>query len=321
MNTQNEIAQFLFRSLGETMAQSLFVIKPDGSILARAGKDLNNETQLSVLLAQIVAAFQQITGRGSLYRSLFFSYQDEMGRYALVSRQKEPFLAAVYLGKIHRPPPLGLTRFFLRRVYDFLLTRISQGLPVSHRLRVGDELENERALLRGQEIPFHHERGVAHQELQEALEAVLTEIRASLILAADDSGAVISVSGKSEHNPALIGALAAASLSAFREVERLTHASMQNAYALLEGNRNVVLILKKEQQPLVFVAVIPQHPGLSLGLARRTLEWIAKQPWRIERANTLTQLGLSNELPSTGELSLWGSPDNSPSSKENSRRG
>ncbi len=314
----------LHQYISETMAQALLLINPSGAILTQAGAPLQESHRLGVLLAQIVAAFQHIAGRGMIYqRSIFFSYQDHAGRYALVSQENQPFLAAVYQSKIQSPPPLGLTRFLLRRAYQHLLTVAGEhpesALAATERASLPASEGN--ALFQTDFPTVGEGRALAtqeHQELQQALQKALTEIRASLILAADDSGAVVSVSGASEHNPAMIGALAVASLSAFREVEKLGLRRMQNAYALLEGSRNAVVILKEDAQPLVFVAVVPQRPGRSLGMARIVLGNLAKRQWHIERTTSLRHLGLdTGALPQTGELSLldWGE-DSEPQTKD-----
>ncbi len=308
---RKEVQQILYRALGETMSQTLLLTSPGGAVLARAGAALAGEEQLGVLLAQITAAFQHITGRGSIYRSMFFAYQDETGRYALVSQERRPFLAAVYQGRVHLPPPLGLTRFLLRKVYQRVLAlwEDAEGRLPEESAPVPPSQPGV-AFSQPQGLGWTEQRvETGPPELQEALQRALSETRASLILAADDSGAVVSATGESEHPPSMIGALAAASLAAFREVERLTGSAMRNAYALLEGSRNAVLILKEEKQPLVFVAVVPRRPGQSLGLARLVLVRLARRAWRIERTSSLSQLGLDPQaLPSTGELPLldWG---------------
>lgn len=284
----------LHLALGETMAQSLLLVRPNGKVILQVGALVEQAQPLGVLLAQITAAFQHIAGRGKVYRSIFFSYEDEHNRYALISEKDAPFLATIYQSKIHALPPLGLTRFLLQNVYQRL--SIAHPPRAQHPFSVEESPpKDETALLTASPRAVISE-GDGPPELQTALQEALEATRAALVLAADQSGTVIASVGKMEFDSAHIGALAAASIAALHEVKQLTQATMRNAYALLEGSRYSVLILKETNQPLVFVMAIPRRPGQAIGLGRITLRRLAQRIWPIPTLPTLTDLAQEEEL-------------------------
>ena len=297
----------LYQMIGTTQAQTLIWVKQDGTVESHAGVDLANRTALGILFAQVAEAFQHIMGIKKHYDALFFVYESTYRRYTFVSAYKKPLLAAVYLYQISPPPPLGVTRYLLRNLYQSTLRE----LPISAENKISGQMKGTQTHLNTSRNTMTRidTYGAHSPDLYQALALTCEETDAKLLLATAPSGAVVEAYGQLEDSPATIGALASASLAEFSEVENVTGMPMKKAHVLLDGGENSIMIFKGGGSDLTFVSIVPTQAG-SLGLSYAMTAKLSEKKWNQINAPQNFSVS-SHNLPETGELLLgdWGNDD------------
>lgn len=293
--------QVLYQMLGSTQAQTLLWVNQDGTLGAQAGVDLPSKEDLGILFAQVAEAFQHIMGGGE--RALFFLYESAYRRYAFVSAYKQPLLAAIYLHQISPPPPLGMTRYLLRSLYQDVLRELPVSVKADAPVRASGRASRGRISANLSRVDTH---GAHSPALYQALSSTCQETDAKLLMAIDKSGAVIEAYGELEESPATLGALASASLAEFTEVERATHLPMKKAHVLLDGGKNSIMIFKGSASDLTFISIVPMLVG-NIGLSYAMTSRLSEKTWDIVKNASAPSL----TLPGTGELLLgdWGNDD------------
>ncbi len=290
----------LHDALVRMAAQSVLLLSPSGRILEQTGdiRGLDYDAA-GILLAQVMMAFQNLIAGGKTSQ-IFFAYQDSHYHYAGTGTYRQPFLISIYHSGVHRPPVLGTIKYCIKQAYARmdLSDRPMNAAPL--------DMPPQAALQQTLSQHYLDQWTENDPELQRALDEVAEELNARLVLAIDETGAVVSLSGNAKLlDVAHIGALSANSLSAFAELNLLDQAqSTEDPFALvvIEGPKAVVL-LARDAGPYAFLMVLP--PKGVLGMGRLLLKDLLRREWTVMQAQW-EDSGLSLDMDEGALTSFWG---------------
>ncbi len=284
---------FLQAAQQDLSAQALLLLTPQGKVLRTVGEPGLAPEPMGIALAQTMAAFYRIVAKGT-GAQVFFAY--EKGDYHLVCSGKSntPFLAAIYHSI--QPPPLGARKFYLSQTYrQSGLEHIEEPADMS--------LEAIASAFFGEAAAF---AGEGHEELLEALKTAAEDMQARLVLAADEGGNTIEVTGDIRSlPPAEISALAALSMAALWEAVPTQPQDTDLGCAFLDGPEGAVFIAQGSEG-ILFLSVLPRQGAA--GMARLTMKNLLRQEWE----KTLSRIETPFEFGTLEEVSLedlWGGED------------